>query len=520
MGPSTHTGRGPRWIPVVALALAAVVLGRSGDRPSVATSPRRGRRRGCRWWLYQAGLVSWVLLVGVIVVPAFVSITGPVGPGSVVLEVQPSVQGESVVELGPLGSVTSSTHASPVRVVAWVQDVEIVGLDAYAERSFALVEEISDDITALVVRFSIRLLVVSAVAGAVAGAAWPGRGRVRRVALGAVVLPAVAAGALAWTVASFDVGGVQQARFAGPVEQAPKVLEDVTQLVEGYGQLSGRLEAISGRLASLYSALGTSEVVRSDGEVVILHVSDLHLNPVGVELAAQLAAAFDVDAVLDTGDTTSFGTPPEAGFIAALGRVDAPYFLVPGNHDGGVDLTSGPLGVPDNVQVLDAVGGQLVEVEGLTMAAFADPTSESAGQTAVEQARLLAAQRAQIDRFLAQTDRVDVVAVHNPAQALAVRGRSPVVVAGHTHEFALGAVRATTIAVTGSTGAGGLGGLAEGDSYQAQLLRFVEGALVAVDQIDAEGLDGGFSMSRHLTTDVPDASLVDRLESLAGGGTD
>jgi hypothetical protein len=154
------------------------------------------------------------------------------------------------------------------------------------------------------------------------------------------------------------------------------------------------------------------------------------------------------------------------------------------------------------------------------MAAFADPTSESAGQTAVEQARLLAAQRAQIDRFLAQTDRVDVVAVHNPAQALAVRGRSPVVVAGHTHEFALGAVRATTIAVTGSTGAGGLGGLAEGDSYQAQLLRFVEGALVAVDQIDAEGLDGGFSMSRHLTTDVPDASLVDRLESLAGGGTD
>ena len=454
----------------------------------------------------------WVLAVGVLAVPQLVTVTGPVGPGRVQVGLEPAVWGETRLELGPLGSVTSPTHSSPVRVVGWVGSVETAGLDRYADTG-RLEQEISVDLRALAGDVAGAVVLWALVVGGCAGALWPGRGRVRRALAGALVLGVFSAGVLVWTWASFDPVGVPQARFDGPVEQAPGLLADVSRIVDGYGQLTGRLEAVAGRMASLYSALGTEEVVRSDGETVLLHVSDLHLNPVGVELAAELSEAFAVDAVIDTGDLTSLGTVPESGFVAALARVPVPYVLVPGNHDGGVDLAAGPLGVPDNVRVLASTDGEVLDVAGLRIAGFADPTSESRGQSALEQTRLLAAQRAGIDAFLDTEEGIDLVAVHNPLQLTVVRGRAPVGLAGHVHEFALGELAGTDVAVSGSTGAGGIGGLAQGDPYRAQLLRFVDGRLVAVDQIDAEGLDGEFTITRRLTPDEPGGldGVLDRL---------
>ncbi len=72
-----------------------------------------------------------------------------------------------------------------------------------------------------------------------------------------------------------------------------------------------------------------------DGEddVSILHVSDIHLNPLGVEIVRQLATQFQVDAVLDTGDLTSFGSPVEARIGDLIAGIPVPYYLAPGNHD-------------------------------------------------------------------------------------------------------------------------------------------------------------------------------------------
>ena len=64
-------------------------------------------------------------------------------------------------------------------------------------------------------------------------------------------------------------------------------------------------------MAALYRTTA-SDIVPPRSQTVILHISGIHSNPLGLEVARQLAASFRVDAVLDTGDLTSFGLPVEA----------------------------------------------------------------------------------------------------------------------------------------------------------------------------------------------------------------
>ena len=61
---------------------------------------------------------------------------------------------------------------------------------------------------------------------------------------------------------------------------------------------------LSAQISDLYAASLTDAIAAGPGRQRILHVSDVHLNPVGVEVIRQLAERFEVDAVLDTGDVT------------------------------------------------------------------------------------------------------------------------------------------------------------------------------------------------------------------------
>ena len=47
----------------------------------------------------------------------------------------------------------------------------------------------------------------------------------------------------------------------------------------------------------------------------------------------QVVDQFDVDAVLDTGDITDWGSEPENRLITSVGTLDVPYVYIRGNHD-------------------------------------------------------------------------------------------------------------------------------------------------------------------------------------------
>ena len=272
-----------------------------------------------------------------------------------------------------------------------------------------------------------------------------------------------------------------------------------------------RLGTLSDKLAGLYSSTVTDEVDASTGETVILHVSDLHLNPIGLELVRRLATSFDVDAVLDTGDTTSFGSPFEGRFADLIADFPVPYLYVAGNHDSPENRAA--ISAAPGVESLDRRVrlGRRCPHPGVRRSGGDDDAGRPPRRARAHRGR----SRALRSAVLAEDEQPDVIAVHNPVILRDVLGLAPVAVVGHLHRHALGARGGTLISVVGSTGATGLGSLlTEADlPYAASLLRFRGSELVAIDQLEVVGTAGDLVVQRRSISDEDrdgdDAGFID-----------
>jgi predicted phosphodiesterase len=224
-------------------------------------------------------------------------------------------------------------------------------------------------------------------------------------------------------------------------------------------------------------------------------VSDLHVNPLGAELVVRLATDLHVDAILDTGDVTTFGLGVEARFGALLAQAPVPYLLVPGNHDSMANRLE--LGQVEGIRVLD---GELVTVGGVRILGIADPTFTASNEVSTEEANARKAALTGDVRRQVEVEDPDLLAVHDPAQAVAATGIVPVVVAGHIHKRSEAVVDGTLVLTIGSTGATGLGTFTVETArpYEAEVLRFSGDELVAIDHLSVSGIDGGFTLERRL----------------------
>ena len=84
--------------------------------------------------------------------------------------------------------------------------------------------------------------------------------------------------------------------------------------------------------------------------VSVLHVSDIHNNPVAFDFMEQIINNFNVDFVIDTGDITDYGTFGRFG-DKRLAQLPIEYIFVSVNHDSPkiIELVNNI----DNVLVLD-----------------------------------------------------------------------------------------------------------------------------------------------------------------------
>ncbi len=77
---------------------------------------------------------------------------------------------------------------------------------------------------------------------------------------------------------------------------------------------------------------------------------------------------FGVDAVLDTGDITDWGSEPENRLITSVGTLDVPYVFIRGNHDSAA--TARLISEQPNATVLD---GAATTVAGIDIVGVPDP---------------------------------------------------------------------------------------------------------------------------------------------------
>ena len=432
-----------------------------------------------------------------------------VGPFDATLSLRGSLGGETTVLLAPLGEIHFDTHDAPIGLVLRVDQLRLDEAQRFAANP-ALLElvggNLARDVRHAVEALALRAL-LAAVVGGIAGAL-AARTRWRGVAAGAGLGALAVAGLGAAAVATYEPKAIAEPQYRGLLTIAPTAVGSVQTIVENFDRYRIQLAELVGNVAVLYQAGERLPDLELGADTIrVLHVSDVHLNPQAFDLMRQLVDQFGVAAILDSGDTTDWGSEPETQLLSEIESLGIPYLWVRGNHDSS--STEDAVAAQPNAIVLD---GDLVEVGGLRIWGIGDPryTPDKGQPTGgdVEQEAALAFGSEVVRRLAASTggvpSSVDVVLVHDQRIALELAGRVELVLAGHTHharERRLGP--STRLLVEGSTGGGGLRGLQgeEPTPLAASVLYFdaETGDLVAYDRVAVRGLGGaGVTIERHL----------------------
>lgn len=475
------------------------------------------RERAAKAWRGRAARVVVVVLVGLLGGSLGLllggRVTTPIGPADVELSVRPSLGGETVVDLSPLGKLSFDTHWGPLRVEAGITEIRLAAAEELFEDPEAvnqMAASIATEVRDGVVQLFLRALLVGGLGATVAGGVL--FRDVRRTAGSATtgVAAVIAAGGLA--AATFNINAITEPRYTGLLAGAPQAVGDATDAVVRFEEYREQLAGLVANVSTLYEVTTALPVFEGDESTIrVLHVSDLHLNPAAWNVIQSLTEQFQADFIVDSGDLTDRGSAAEDVFAEEISRLDTPYVWVRGNHDSMG--TQRAVEAQDNAIVLDE---DVVEVEGLTLYGAGDPRftpDRAADNPSPEEVYEIGeGQAATLARAAAQ---IDILVMHDSLQAEPFSGQVPLVLAGHDHRRQTEVEpTGTQFLVQGSTGGAGLRGLETGldtpTPFQASVLYFDAESLrlQARDDIDIGGLGlSSAQIERHVEED-PDREIV------------
>jgi predicted phosphodiesterase len=432
----------------------------------------------------------------------------PIGPFSVEFLARPGPP-TTQIALPPLGEIRAQTHLAPLTLRATLQSID-------ADRLSALVRERSVESLVLLVERAgadaFRSYALRAWAFAVAGSAGAAllvfRRNHRQVigTLAAGTLFVSALGGVTW--ATYRPEGFREPTYTGSLGLAPELIGPIEEAGARIAAFRSELDRLVRGTVSAFGEL-TAQPAPSVEATVVLHISDIHASPLGMDFAQQLADTFQADLVVDTGDITSFGSPVEETILDRIPGFGVPYVFVRGNHDSSsvaVQIEDLPNG--------ETLGGEVVTVEGISIGGAAHPLFTPNRRPRYTDEEIEAALD-QAGRALAETlaDEVpDVLAVHDDRMAAPMAGRVPLVLSGHFHRFGTEVVDGTLFLRVGSTGGGGLDTFLVDEPLPlaAEVLYFdgVPARLVAVDRITLEPTTRELRAERELVTDLTEAGGV------------
>jgi len=355
------------------------------------------------------------------------------------LRVLPATTGETRLRLVPLGEVKAQTHKAPIVLVASLEQIQIDEIQKFLKSSpkpQILEAEAKQKAREVGIDFVLRQLALSGLGALIAPIILRVKGR-HYLSASAVGMTAMLL--MLWGIAAgFDGKAFQNPTYTGTLKQAPWVIQFGRDAFTKYEVLSQKLKTVAGNLNILYGRIAAvSDKIGFDntGETFrVLHVSDIHNNPAAISFLREVADQFKVAFIIDTGDLTDFGSPPETALVKEIGRLPYPYLFVAGNHDSQTVMDA--LAKFSNVTILN---GQRVEREGLFLLGVPNPAAMRPGIGSVDVSPEEMEQGAVALSSLvkAQPQMPDIVAVHDPKETAWIIGRTPLILCGHMHREAI-----------------------------------------------------------------------------------
>lgn len=455
----------------------------------------------------RAGTIALVIVVGVVGAWLGTLLLGradvPMGPFRV--EVAGGFgHGETDIGLPPFGRVIADTHWAPLRISATLEDVGVERLSDVVGRIGidGLVDRVQEDAVAEVRRLAVRLLEVATI-GALALGVLVFRIRWKPVlAAGLTALLVIGAVELiAWR--TFTPAAFTEPTYTGSLGPAAKLIGPVREATDRIEDFRAGLQALIDGATRAYTSIQGQPLVGND-VVRVLHISDIHASPLGMDFARDIAVSFDVDFVIDTGDTTSFATPIENLIATRIPGFGRPYVFVRGSHD--------PLSLQSEIAALPnatALDGDTEEIDELTVYGLGHPAFTPARGEEVDAEAYVQQARAAGEVVRADVEALeqppDIVAVHDDRMAEAVAGLVPLVISGHFHETTARVENGTLFLRIGTTGGSGAGVFRGLDTpFSAEVLYFSPGpdrGLVAYDVVEQHPDTGSLTVTRHVISE-------------------
>ena len=474
-----------------------------------ATGPSPWSRRGhvAGTWLLRVAIALGGALIAVLL---FARVQAPIGPFDATLGFRPA-SGGAQVAVAPLGDLVVDVYDGPLRLDITLQRVDkerAQRLAADPVRLPGIVDRVTADLRDAVVELAWKTALI-ALAGA-AATTWAVLRRRREPLIAVGITSVLLIGTAGVGAATWRPEALSQPTYTGLLGNANSLIGSAEDLVARFDAYRASLEDLVANVGTLYATITALPAPGgTDDTVTLLHVADIHLNPAGFDLMRQVAQQFRVDAVLDSGDITDWGSQPENQLVARVGQLGVPYVYVRGNHDSGT--TAALIAEQRNAVVLDA--STTATVGGLTIVGMPDPRftpdktngDDNAGPEVLEEAG------EELRRFIGTLPAPPAVAlVHDPKLAAPLHGAVPLVLAGHTHERKVTELEnGTLLLAQGSTGGAGLRAL-EGE-YPEPLTGTVlyldakTGALRAYDGITLGGLgETEVTIERTVITATPE----------------
>jgi len=446
------------------------------------------------------GVVAVSILATTSGIMLFGMSTSDIGPLKTEVRFIPAITGGSVIDLGLLGEIHFDSHIGPLRV-----DVEVRSMSATTAGDIVASEELEEfpQDAAKDLRKALLITGINAAAGGLAVsllASWliyRKKREVLTVVGTSMVLLATVCGLMSMT---YNPSAILEPRYRGLVASVPTLIGDVQDIAENFDRYRSQLDKLLLNVSKLFeSGMNLPSYDAGNNTVKLLHVSDLHLNPQGMDMIRILVKQFGIDVVVDTGDISDHGTSVEDPYLDEIARVNAPYMFVRGNHDSM--HTEDVIRSKSNAIVLD--NSDIVTIAGLTFSGVGDPrfTPDKSTPKIAEKAvvDLVAAMAATI-----KGKGVDIALVHDATATTPLKDRVALILSGHTHKRETVRLSdVTTLMVSGSTGGGGLRALS-GDKpapLEATIIHISKTTrrVVAWDEITMGGLGSAtVQVTRHL----------------------
>ncbi len=441
------------------------------------------------------GAVLGVLLLG--------GTNARIGPVHAHLELRLTLSGGTEVDIPPLGTLHLDTHAGPAQLTMRVTEIDAAtAQNLFKDPASAdqLGARVDHDAKVAVTKLLIRSSVAAIVGGALLTTLVVRRRKAAAIGGGIGLVTMVLTAGLA--VASWNPGSLVEPRYTGLLARAPAVVGDVQNIVNRFGQYSTELARLVTNVTKLYGVTSTLPSYSPDPTTIrVLHVSDIHLNPVAWSVIGSISREFDINAIVDTGDLTDHGTTAEDSFTNDISSLGRPYIFIKGNHDSSSTVAA--VKRQPNAHVLD---NSEVTIAGLTFYGAGDPrfTPDRSTSLGDENEIMQAFGDAMAANIRLASPQPDVALVHDPVAGERLAGTVPLVLAGHTHKRdVVQLADGTTMMVEGSTGGAGLRALegAKPTNVECSILYFDRQThkLQAYDNITIGGLGlASATIDRHL----------------------